>query len=98
MANGWREAGIRRVLIPKPLYLPSQRALKNFCSVINAVEIDTQTTDGNARALLDRIGQDGSSTAVAFMDQQGADALCNEDPQVIEQILQISRVAFCRGP
>lgn len=96
MANTWREAGISRVVIPKPVYMPSKQALRNFCQLLKSHGIETQLVEGNARTLLETI-DDRPSTGVAFMDQQGADSLCNEDPAIIEQILAISRVAFCRG-
>ena len=35
---------------------------------------------------------------VAFMDQQVADMLCSQEPVVIEKVLQLVPIAFCRGP
>jgi hypothetical protein len=97
MAAAWRDARISRVLIPKPVYMPSKQALRGFCQLLKSHGMDTRLVEGNARSLLEGVGE-RASTAVAFMDQQGADTLCNEDPAIIEQILAISRVAFCRGP
>jgi len=97
MAQSWQQSGIRRVFIPKPSYLPSQRALKNFIKILDDGGLEVVQTENTASALLDKTRAHKSS-AVAFMDQQGADALCNEDPAILEQILKISRVAFCRGP
>jgi hypothetical protein len=97
LAGAWRDAGIRRVLIPKPPYVPSKQALRNFSQLLKSYGMEADLVEGNTRKLLDTIG-DAASTAVAFMDQQGADALCNEDPAVIAQILTTSRVGFCRGP
>lgn len=98
MATAWRESGIKHVIIPRPEYFPSQRALKNFIRILNAEGMATELVEARAASLLLDKVRGRTETVVAFLDQQGADKLCNEDPAVIEQILQISRVAFCRGP
>ena len=97
LAQSWQRSGIRRVFIPRPLYLPSQRALKNFLTLLEECGMEVQQTDGTAASLLEKV-RNQKSSAVAFIDQQGADSMCNKDPGIIEQILKISRVAFCRGP
>lgn len=97
MAKAWREAGIRRVLIPNPVYLPSQQALKSFRKLLNDSGMEVQVIGGGASDLLQNVRGQGI-TAVAFLDQQGADTLCNKNPMVIEQISLAARLAFCRGP
>jgi len=69
MASTWSDAGISRVLIPKPVYMPSKQALTNFCQLLKSHDIETQLVEADARGLLDTIGT-RPSTAVAFMDQQ----------------------------
>lgn len=97
LAQSWQRSGIRRVYIPKPTYLPSQCALKNFVKLLDDGGMEVQQTEGNASALFEKV-RNQKSAVVAFIDQQGADAFCNEDPWTIAQILKVSRVAFCRGP
>lgn len=96
MAKTWHNEGIREVFIPTPVYLPSQQAIKSFCKLLNESGIETRLVEGNASALLENVrGQ--HSKAVAFMDQQGADSLCNKSPGIMEEISFNARLAFCRG-
>ena len=97
MAESWIGVGIKRVLVPKPEYLPSQRALTSFCKQLTGHGMEVELIEGAASTLLKRIGN-GASTAVAFMDHQGADTICNEEPEIIQELIRRSRVAFCRGP
>ncbi|MGB8353418.1 MAG: hypothetical protein WCD79_05995 [Chthoniobacteraceae bacterium] len=97
LARSWQQSGIRRVFIPKPIYLPAQRALKNFVKLLDDSGMEVQQTEANAATLLEKT-RNNKSSVVAFLDQQGADVLCNENPSTIEHILKIARVAFCRGP
>ena len=96
MATSWQNAGIRHVIIPRPLYLPSQQALKNFRRFLGGFGMETEVVEGDAQALLANV-RDNKITAVAFFDQQGANPLCNENPAVIEEISKVARLAFCRG-
>ena len=53
---------------------------------------------GSAQVLLERMLHHGPKIGgVAFLDQIGAETLCNEEPVIIEQIVKVSRLAFCRG-
>jgi len=97
MAQAWRAAGIRRIFIPTPRYLPSSQAMDLFCKLIKTYDMDIDVVEGNLRTFVKLAGEHPSSS-VAFMDQQGADLLCNKDPAALEQLLRITRVAFCRGP
>jgi len=97
MAKSWHQAGIRRVLVPKPAFLLSQQAFKGFRKLLGDHGMDTQLVEPTASALFENIQPD-VPTAVAFLDQQGADPLCNKNPTIIEQISKVARLAFCRGP
>jgi len=96
MANAWRDAGIRLVLIPNPVYLPSQQAITGFRRFLEGCGMKTRLVEGTASALLENIQGQGV-TVVAFMDQEGADSLCNKNPAIIEHISLTARLAFCRG-
>jgi len=100
LADAWLQLGIRRVIIPEPVYLPSKRALKNFSAILTQYGLEVVFTKGSAAHLRETLSEsnDKKSCVVAFMDQQGADAICNEEPVIIEEIIRQSRVAFCRGP
>ncbi|HSI84108.1 MAG: hypothetical protein ACAI35_20720 [Candidatus Methylacidiphilales bacterium] len=101
LAKNWQESGIERVIIPDPVYLPSKRALKNFMHVLTQHKLEVEMAESNARHIKEKaaFARKKVPTAVAFMDQQGADTICNEDPVLIEEIIHSSaRVGFCRGP
>lgn len=99
MGAHWASSGIRIVLTPKPVYLPSLRALKSFTATLEAAGLEVQLVEPSAEALL-RAAQDlpQQDCGVAFLDQLGADTICNENPVEIEKLLEFCRVAFCRGP
>ncbi|MDR2673576.1 MAG: hypothetical protein LBC18_01575 [Opitutaceae bacterium] len=99
LAATWQEAGIRQVIVPEPLYLPSKRALRTFSATLEARGLKVSLVDGDARTLAKQAGQHAAGRcAVAFIDQLGAEAICNEESVVIEQLLKTTRMAFCRGP
>jgi hypothetical protein len=99
MAAIWQEAGIRQVIVPEPLYLPSKRALRTFSATMEERGLKISLVDGDARALEKQAGQHAAGRcAVAFIDQLGAEIICNEEPVIIERLLRTARIAFCRGP
>jgi hypothetical protein len=99
MAANWHEAGIRHLITPKPVYLPSQKAMRAFAAIMSAHGLKVDYVADNAPALRDAaLRHKGSTCGVAFLDQLGADAICNGDPTVVEEIMAHCRVAFCRGP
>ncbi|MBC2603783.1 GntR family transcriptional regulator [Puniceicoccus vermicola] len=99
MSSDWRANGIKTVLVPEPTYMPSQRAMKSFAATVGTRDLDVRFIEGSAADLHKAaLKQPENSTVVAFLDQLGADTICNEEPVIIEQILQHCRVAFCRGP
>lgn len=97
LARTWKESGIKNVLIRKPEYLPSQRALAGFGKILNAHGMEITLTEAITSTLLEEL-KNKRNTAFAFLDQEQADIMCSEDPVAIEQIMKIARVAFCRGP
>ena len=99
MARAWREAGIRAVLVPDPVYLPSRRAKTSFANIFAEHGIDFRYVSPDATALLEQVSSHRpGSVGVAFFDQEGADTICNEEPVLIEELIRRCRVAFCRGP
>jgi len=100
MAQVWRANGISRVLVPDPDYLPSKRAVKSFLAILARHGLETEVVGSNARLLRDKLAplRKKSNVVIAFVDQLGADTICNEEPVILSDILESSRVAFCRGP
>ena len=100
LAQAWQAAGIRRVLVPDPPYLPSKRALKLFSSAISNHGMEMELVDGSGAAFRRKVfgSRNKPEVGVAFMDHLGADAICNEDPIALEEMMKTFRVAFCRGP
>jgi hypothetical protein len=100
LAKRWFDEGIRKVIVPDPVYLPSKRALKAFLSTLTKSGLEYVVVDGDPKLLQHAALSDKKqeSTAIAFMDQQGADAICNEEPVILEELSRTCRIAFCRGP
>lgn len=100
MARAWYDVQIRKVIVPNPVYLPSKRALTFFTNTLARQGIEVDLVESNAEALQKRVFAEPNrcTAAVAFLDQQGADTICNEEPVILEEIIKHFRVAFCRGP
>jgi len=99
MAADWRRNGIRDIILPGPIYAPSMKALKSFDATMRSAGLNVSHVQGSALAIRDAVCKlPQSSTAVAFLDQTGADIICNEEPVIMEEILTRYRGAFCRGP
>ena len=98
MADAWQKAGIRHVIVPvffRPV-APGTKVM--FLQIMKERAITVQFLEGDALALRAAVAsRSAGRCAVAFLDQTGADALCNENPVAMEAIMQESRVAFCRG-
>lgn len=100
MAKAWRAAGIRRVIVPEPVYLPSKRALRFFATTLARNGLELEMVEGTAIDVHRKLfsTRKKSQFGMAFMDQQGAESICNEEPVILEEIISSFRVAFCRGP
>ena len=98
MADVWHAAGIRHVIIPEPIYLPSKRAKNSIFNTLASKEIAVRFVNANAATLLAEASRHRKGEcAVAFIDQIGADAICNEEPVLIEELIRVCRVGLCRG-
>lgn len=99
MAAAWQKAGIKKVLVPEPAYLPSRKAMRSFASTQQSFGMQTLSVENSPQSLLElSLKQSPHTSAVAFLDQSGAEALCTREPRLIETIMQRCRLAFCRGP
>ncbi|MDR1011423.1 MAG: hypothetical protein LBM04_09940 [Opitutaceae bacterium] len=99
MAAMWMESGIRHVIIPEPLYLPSKRAMQSFTTILETRGLKTKLIPGVAQKIFDEVKQlPPRRCAVAFLDQLGAETICNGEPIIMEHVLKQARLAFCRGP
>ncbi|MGE9290007.1 MAG: hypothetical protein ACQKBT_03395 [Puniceicoccales bacterium] len=99
MATNWYRNGIRKVLVPEPIYLPSIKAMKQFATTLNTYELEVQFVQATPQELMElALSMPAEKTAVAFLDQLGADEYCNREPVCLEAILKHCRVGFCRGP
>lgn len=99
MAEAWNAAGIRHAILVEPVHLPSRRAKTVIASILEAQSIAVYFFDGSAENLLsEALAYPAGECAVAFIDQEGAAAICNEEPVLIEKLINACRVCFCRGP
>lgn len=100
MAATWSEAGITRVLVPLPDDpAPIARILRSFSTVMKNAGIIVSALAGSPRdfiALAQKECRDGT-TALAFLEWHGADAVCNGYPQIIAGLSRLTRIGFCRG-
>jgi hypothetical protein len=99
MAATWQEAGIRHVIVPESPYLASKRAMRTFSTTLESHKLRVHLVEGNAQAIKAEASRHAiGHCVVAFLDQLGAEAICSEEPTIIEQLMVNTRVAFCRGP
>ncbi|MDF3058474.1 MAG: hypothetical protein K0R17_2689 [Rariglobus sp.] len=99
LAAAWHEAGIRHVIVPDPVYLPSRRAKSAFAQTLSRTGLEVHFVESTAENLRTHVkAHRKGACAVAFIDQEGADTICNEEPVIIEDLIRLCRVAFCRGP
>ena len=104
MAARWQAAGIRRVTIPRPTHLLARRALKSLVAVLEKFPFELRVVEAEEKALAKafpepaRPSGENKSEAIAFIDPQTADLLCNGYPDLIERLSRTARLAFCRGP
>jgi len=97
-ARTWHASGIRTVIVPEPMYLPSKRAMKNFFATLQSNGLEVQMVKSSAQTIRETVYRCGAkASGVAFLDQVGADEICNEEPVILEEIVHSSRIAFCRG-
>jgi hypothetical protein len=100
MAAKWRQEGIRKVWIwPPTEYL----GYKNEADILKAIflehGLEAKLVLDKPSEMLNRVRRQSSksSTVVAFLDATGSEEICNGEPQIIEKISLISRLAFCLG-
>jgi hypothetical protein len=100
LAKNWHELGIRKVIVPEPVNILGKQAMKTMATALEKSGLEMEVIEGRARALRQRVfaNRKVSLCGVAFLDQLGSDAICNEDPVIVEEIMNRVRIAFCRGP
>ncbi|MEO7934183.1 MAG: hypothetical protein ABIT76_13600 [Chthoniobacterales bacterium] len=99
LARKWKEIGIRHVVFPKAKRSLTAKAERTFLEIFAAAGISGHFFSGQPTELSDlfkRLERSGIP-ALAFIDQEGSDSICNGDPLVLEDLIQRYRVAFCRG-
>jgi hypothetical protein len=80
-------------------HLHYKTEVDTFQSILNRQGLEIERVQDTPSQLLKRVRQNTSksSPAVAFLDSTHSEEVCNCEPQIIEQISQISRLAFCVG-
>ncbi len=99
LATDWQQAGVRRVFVPRPMRSSSSRAMRAFASALTEKGLEVQEFSGEPQELWSKLEETSKRTipGVAFLDQEGADAICNENPVPVEELTRKYRLAFCRG-
>jgi hypothetical protein len=101
LARRWSETGVQKACIPIDL---KSLAYKNEATLFEGifrehglrVEFCGPDASGLPRAKSAKSVANGS--AIAFIDIETADWLCNCDPRAIERIKKFAKLALCRGP
>ncbi len=100
MAAAWAEAGIRRVLLPRPVdELSVASVTRNYTAAMKAAGISIQVVPGKARDFIKTAKTECArgGTAIAFLEWASADAICNGYPQSMVELARTTRIGFCRG-
>ena len=100
MAVQWHQAGIRKVWLWSSLAdLHYKAEADTFKSILNRQGLDMEFVQDEPNQLLKRmrLAKSKSPMAVAFLDGTHSDEICNCEPQIVEQISQLARLAFCVG-
>jgi hypothetical protein len=100
MAAQWHHAGIRKVWLWSPLAdLHYKAEADTFKAILNRQGLEMEFVQDEPGDLLKRIrlAKSKASMVVAFLDGTHSEKICNCEPQIVEQISQIARLAFCVG-
>lgn len=100
MALRWREVGIRQVLIcTPPACLHNRSELNIFRRILQQHGLKLELSQDSPRTLLKKFGRRTKkvSNALAFLDGDFCEKFCNLEPQAIEQLSRVVRLAFCVG-
>lgn len=100
MAARWHEQGIRKVWLCTPTKFLHDKGEPDWLgAILNRQGLEAEAVQDNPQQLLQRIRQRKSKApaAVAFLDGPHCEQFCNCEPQIVEQISKMSRLAFCVG-
>jgi len=100
MAARWRTAGIRKVWLWSPLKSSQNNAETNALqALLSRQGLDIESVQDEPRQLVKRIRQRASplSAAVILMGGISNEEICKREPEIIEQISQMARLAFLCG-
>jgi hypothetical protein len=102
MVKRWREVGITKVWLWSPLARLSYRSEADlFSTIMRSRGLEVELIEDQPLEVLKKIRQSAAKSkgknAVAFLDTIHCESVCNCEPQVIEQISRIARLAFCLG-
>jgi hypothetical protein len=100
MATQWHHVGIRKVWLWSALAALHYKAeADTFKSIFNREGLEVEFVQDEPGELLKkiRVAKSKSPMAVAFLDGTHSEKICNCEPQIVEQISQVARLAFCVG-
>jgi len=101
IARRWQESGVKTVWIPLNI---EQLAYRSEAATFSGIMREHGLSVEVCGADVSRIPRPASSrrsgrtNAIAFLESDTADLLCNCDPVTMERLSRFSRLAFCRGP
>ena len=100
IARCWQESGVKTVWIPLNLERLAYRSeVAIFSGIMRehglSVEVCGADVSRIPRPASSR--RSGKTNAIAFLEPDTADLLCNCNPVTMERLSRFSRLAFCRG-
>jgi len=99
MAKRWHQIGIRKAFLCTPSkYLNDKTELAIMKTILEEHGLEVELAQDDPHQLLKRTRKRAKlSTVLVFLDCTHSELICNREPQVIEKISRIARLAFCVG-
>ena len=101
LARRWSETGVQKAWIPldlKKLTYKNETTLFEGIFREHGLRVEFCEADASNLPRPPSAKRAVDESAIAFIDIETADRLCNCDPRAMERIKQFARVALCRGP
>ena len=101
LARRWSETGVQKAWIPvdlKKLTYKNETTLFEGIFREHGLRVEFCEADPSKLLRAPSAKRGAHEGAIAFIDTETADRLCNCDPRAMEHIKHFAKVALCRGP